>query len=107
MQIFHYKNTEYTEIQVELITGKTHQIRAHLSSIGHPLLGDTKYTGDGIDNRFRGLRHQLLHSYKMCFEEGGSLSNEKFAYLGGKTFYADLPDEYQKILRTMQNGNME
>lgn len=107
LQVLHYKHTEYTEIQVELITGKTHQIRAHLSSIGHPLLGDTKYMRDGIDNRFRGLRHQLLHSYKMCFEESGQISNEKFSYLEGQTFYADLPNEYQKILRIMQNGNME
>ncbi|MCM1190922.1 MAG: RluA family pseudouridine synthase [Butyrivibrio sp.] len=55
----------YTLLEVELITGKTHQIRAHLASIGHPLIGDYKY-GDAKANRLLkeqyGLTFQLLHA---------------------------------------------
>lgn len=52
-----------TLIEVELITGKSHQIRAHLSSIGHPLCGDIKYGG----HSYKGINHQLLHAYKVVF----------------------------------------
>lgn len=57
----------YTLLEVELITGKTHQIRAHLAGIGHPLIGDHKY-GDSRTNHFfrerYGLRCQLLHAWR-------------------------------------------
>ena len=74
-----------TYLEVELITGKTHQIRAHLSSVGHPLLGDEKY-GDRTWNRsFKGIKlpqYQLLHSYRLEFPamegEFKDLSNKKF-----------------------------
>lgn len=66
-------NGAYTLLEVELITGKTHQIRAHLASIGHPLIGDFKY-GDAKTNRDLkarfGLSHQLLHAYRVCFSDG-------------------------------------
>lgn len=66
-------NGAYTLLEVELITGKTHQIRAHLASIGHPLIGDFKY-GDAKTNRDLkarfGLSYQLLHAYRVCFPDG-------------------------------------
>ena len=85
-----------TELQVLLHTGKTHQIRAHLSSIGHPIIGDSKYGSNKVNQLIKkeyGLKYQLLHSYKLEFPEiEGELS-----YLSGKTFEADIPQLYKKI----------
>lgn len=73
-------------LEVELITGKTHQIRAHLSSIGHPLLGDGKY-GVNRDDRKAGYSYQALYAYKlrMSFEKSGN----EFDYLSGQIFSVD------------------
>lgn len=70
-------------IEVELITGRTHQIRAHMASIGHPLLGDGKY-GKLQNDKKMGFDKQALYSYKLTFDfttDGGILQ-----YLDGKTF---------------------
>lgn len=57
-------NTSFLEI--ELITGKTHQIRAHLAHIGHPILGDGKYGINSINKKFK-CKYQMLESYKIQF----------------------------------------
>jgi 23S rRNA pseudouridine1911/1915/1917 synthase len=49
-------------------TGRTHQIRVHLSSIGHPILGDRAYGGSGDDSRSLGLQRPFLHSWRIAFE---------------------------------------
>lgn len=63
----------FTELEVHLITGRSHQIRAHLASIGHPIIGDTKYGSKTINERFGKevrLRAQLLHAYRIVFADG-------------------------------------
>ena len=78
-------------LEVELFTGRTHQIRAHMAHIGHPLIGDGKY-GVNKTDRTKGYKYQALYSYKLRFsfgDEGGAL-----AYLSGKEFSIPKSDIY-------------
>lgn len=54
-------------LEIELVTGRTHQIRAHMSYIGHPLLGDGKY-GVNKDDRAKGYKYQALYAYRLRFD---------------------------------------
>lgn len=68
--VTHYRALQYgkgyTLLEIELVSGRTHQIRAHLQSIGHPLLGDVKYGG----KPFAGVNHQLLHAWRIRLPDG-------------------------------------
>ena len=70
-------------IEVELLTGRTHQIRAHMAHIGHPLVGDGKY-GINQSDRKLGYKYQALYSYKLRFSFEGN--SGALAYLSGKEF---------------------
>ena len=66
-RFFPLKSSEnFSYVEVELITGKHHQIRAHVASIGHPILGDYKY-GDMNFNQKTKVKHQFLHAYRLEF----------------------------------------
>ncbi len=74
-------------LEVELLTGRTHQIRAHLAHLGHPLLGDGKY-GVNRTDRALGYSHQALASHRLAFPS--DLSDLKvLAYLAGREFSLD------------------
>lgn len=67
-----YTDGEATLLKVTLVTGKSHQIRAHLSSIGHPIIGDPKYGDRKVNAFFRethGIKNQMLHAWKLTFPE--------------------------------------
>ncbi|MDO4166784.1 MAG: RluA family pseudouridine synthase [Eubacteriales bacterium] len=96
-----WDGVRYTLLRVHLITGKSHQIRAHLSSIGHPLIGDTKYGRKEINQAFRQqfqLRYQLLHAWELYLPDNDPSLPEKY---WGKYFVAPLPEQFLQIMREM------
>ena len=92
-------NGSLTLLEVNLITGKSHQIRAHLASIGYPLIGDNKY-GDVFLNHIYKSKYnipaQLLHAYKVKFMN----IKDPLTYLNGLTVYADLPDYFKNLVKS-------
>jgi 23S rRNA pseudouridine955/2504/2580 synthase len=90
--VSYIEDQDLTVLEVKLITGKPHQIRAHLSSQVHPIIGDVKYGGP----KLFGLKYQLLHSYRIVFPAD---LEEPFAYLAGKEYVAELPEIFKKITR--------
>ena len=99
--VTHYRVLErlgyVTLVECVLETGRTHQIRAHLASLGHPVLGDYKYGKRSANDRAKkefGLTHQLLHAYRMEFpEEVPDLPS-----LSGRVILAKVPRQFAKIL---------
>ena len=95
------KGQGYTLLEVELITGKTHQIRAHLASIGHPIVGDTKYGNAKVNAELQkatGLRYQLLHAYRLVFP----VLKEACQALSEKEIIAPLPKQFEKTAKYLQ-----
>jgi len=76
-------------LEVLLVTGRTHQIRAHLAHIGHPLLGDGKY-GKNRAEKGRGYKYQALYAYKLVFDTVSG--DDLLSYLEGKSFEIPLED---------------
>ena len=89
-----YQRESFTLLQVHLITGKSHQIRAHLASIGHPLVGDVKYStkrASAFDREQLHQRVQLLHAWQLIFTAHGK------EYV----WKAELPDNFAQVLRRL------
>lgn len=88
-------SNSFSLLDIDLITGRTHQIRAHLASIGHPIVGDVKYGDKNINKFFEkkyNLQNQFLHAYKIVF---GGL--QYIDYLNEREFVANYPLILEKI----------
>ena len=94
------KYKDYTLLDIRLLTGRTHQIRVHMSYIRHHVVGDIKYGDYKVNNIFKhefGFENQFLHAYKLKFLDlKGHLNNLK-----NKEFSVDLPIELQEILKKL------
>lgn len=90
------KLSNMTYLEVELITGKTHQIRAHFASLGNPLLGDYKYGDKAFNERYHklyGIKSQLLHAYRVEFPENELLFQDKRFCIADEE-----PDVFRQLL---------
>lgn len=79
-------NGEFSILEIELLTGRTHQIRAHLSFIGLPILGDEKY-GNSEENKKQNKKYQCLCAYKLIFHFDDN--DDYLHYLNGKSIVLD------------------
>lgn len=89
-------NGAYSFIEINLITGRSHQIRAHLAHMGNPIIGDNKYGDKKLNSFFEnkyGLNYQYLYAYKLNFRQ----INGKLEYLRNKTIAVALPPILKKI----------
>ena len=88
---------DFTLVNVQILTGRTHQIRVHLASIGYPVVGDAKYGDFKVNKEVREkykFENQFLTAYKLSFKNlKGHLS-----YLSGKSFEVKLPEDEEKLL---------
>lgn len=92
---------DVTLLLVKLITGKTHQIRAHLSSISHPIIGDYKYGEKSVNERFKreyGIKSQLLHSFRLVYPNSDISDTDTFKALKGKCFEALYNNDFRKVI---------
>jgi 23S rRNA pseudouridine1911/1915/1917 synthase len=91
-----YKNNSYTHLKLRLETGRTHQIRVHLSHLGHPVIGDSVYGNAGINKNFAFLNGQCLHSKSIEFVH---------PVTGENIFIeSDLPEYFMKVTGLLNNG---
>ena len=91
---------DYTLLDVQLLTGRTHQIRAHMSYIRHHVVGDIKYGDYKVNNVFKrefGFENQFLHAFKLKFLDLKGPLN----YLKNKDFSCDLSPELEEILKKL------
>lgn len=94
------RTKEYSLLEIELITGRTHQIRGHLSSLGYPIIGDRKYGEKSVNKKFLNeynLDNQWLHGYKIEFNG----LEEPLSYLNGRVFESSMEDKYERIAREL------
>lgn len=90
----------FSLLNVQILTGRTHQIRVHLASIGYPVVGDAKYGDFKVNKEVREkykFENQFLTAYKLSFKN----LKGRLSYLSGKSFEVKLPDDEEKLLANL------
>ena len=86
----------FSLIEINLLTGRSHQLRAHLSELGNPIVGDSKYGDKKLNSFFvnrYGLDYQFLYAYKVIFKS----NSDELEYMKNKTIAESLPPVLKKI----------
>ena len=89
-------NDALTLLEIKLVTGKTHQIRAHLAYTGHPILGDPKYGDRAINDEYRkkyGITCQMLTCCRFVIPDDFGIAS-----VAGRTFEISLPDDFNRVI---------
>jgi len=98
------KSRGFSLVEVELVTGRSHQIRAHLAHEGYPVIGDAKYGDRRLNRAFSekyGLTTQFLHAGRLVFHDVAPF----FDYMAGVEIKAPLPDELRRIKEAIFGGD--
>ena len=90
-------DSKFSLVKLELLTGRTHQARVHMSHIKHPILGDRKYGDFRVNRDMKTITRPMLHAYELEFPENVDTSLHEVA---GKTFRADIPDDMRAFIET-------
>ena len=91
-------NDEYSLVEVLLKTGRTHQIRVHMASINHPVIGDKRYGDFELNDKFYklyGYENQFLHAYKIKFTN----MKDELSYLNGLIITSELEEKKDSIIK--------
>ena len=98
---FRVEKDSFSLLSVQLLTGKTHQIRSQLSFLNHPILGDEKYGNRERNKRYRTeVKRQLLHAFSLTFPT--IESTNVLSSLSGKEFILPLSEDFQSFLHILE-----
>ena len=95
---------EYTLLRINLLTGRTHQIRVHLAYISHPVIGDSKYGDYSLNKMIEekyNFKNQFLSAHKLTFKN----LKGQLEYLNDKSFEVKLDDEYIDLLKSLSHNS--
>ena len=88
-------DNEYSLVRLELLTGRTHQARVHMSYINHAILGDRKYGNFAANKKLKNLTRPLLHAYELEFPDN---LHESLSEIAGKKFIAPIPEDMREFI---------
>lgn len=92
-----YQGQDFSLLSLQLLTGRTHQIRVHMSYLGYPLMSDPLYLGKRLENDLKLCPRLFLHAQKLRFIHPKSLREVEFT--------ADLADDLQKVIQNIKNSS--
>ena len=93
---------EFSLVELELLTGRTHQARVHMSHIKHPIIGDRKYGDFRVNKLMKNITRPFLHAYELDFPEN---LHDSLSEIDGKKFTAPLPDDMKNFIEARRLMN--